>query len=570
MRSAQEEPSAWSRYGAIALLVTCVFVLFGRILGHPFIAFDDFEFILRNPQVTHPGNSFLDQLFTPEVGYIVPVTVNFEAFLNWIGSGRPWIFHGAALLLHAVFVVQLFMLGLRLTQRVWLSTLTCLLFALHPLVVEPVSWAICLKDLLMANLALAATRCFLSLATRPPGASGGIIGAAGAVGFSILAMFAKPSAVLLGWGWLGYLGARWIYVREDPAATSSGLNPAAIKAAGVVVISGMIIGLMSWFSHNTLLGNAVVPVESTLATPLLVLGEHVLHILWPVSLHPLYSLRLDSGLLSPGVWLGIATVIAWLLWVFSVRKKPRWLLFPLLAAAVYLPVSGVLSFNRLMSDSYMYFPLAMLAMSLALWLVDVLSRVRARWVQRVGPVVLILAVGLLALRSSKQIDRWQGGAALWAPVIQAFPGSALANFLAADEYFARRQFDDAVSAFRQGYQIKYAPEYLAEFGMALLMARKLNDAECVLIEAIYNGDDFQLALFNYAMLLYRYRERAPVYPEQAAFLLSYYLQEARAGRSRALPGMVDRLTKRVRELGAKAASPPNWPVRSCVILHLLR
>jgi hypothetical protein len=221
----------------------------------------------------------------------------------------------------------------------------------------------------------------------------------------------------------------------------------------------------------------------------------------------------------------------------------------------------------MMSDSYMYFPLAMLAISMALWLADMLSDIRPRWVQLVCLVSLICVAGLLALRSNRQIDRWQGGKALWVPVIHDFPECDLAYFLAADEYVVRRQFDDAVSAFRQGYQVRYAPERLTEFGMALLMAKYLDDAECVLIEAIFHGNAYQLALYNYAILLSYYHERTPNYPEQATFLMQRCVQEARAGRLPLLPGMVDGLTKQLSKLGTKAASPPTWPVGNCAILH---
>ncbi len=563
-----EKPAAWSYYGGIALLVAGVLVLFGRILGHPFVAFDDVEYILKNPQVINPGNSLLDQLFTPHVGYIVPVAVNFEAFLYWIGDGSPGFFHGAALLLHAAFVVQLFLLILGLSRRFWLSAIAGLLFAMHPLVVEPVSWAICLKDLLMANLLLGATRCFLSLATRPPGSSRGVGLAVGAAGLSILAMFAKPSAVLVGFAWLGFLGAGWLSARGDPAAKPGKPHRVATIVTLVVAASGIIIGLMSWFAHNTILGDTDVPGSSVLVAPFRVLGEQITHIIWPVSLHPLYSFRLDSGWISAGTWLGFAAVIAWFLWVYSVRKRPLWLLFPLMAALVYLPTSSILPFKRMISDSYMYFPLAMLTVSMAVWLARVFSKIRVRWVQPVGLVFLSLATGVFALRSSQQIDRWEGGKALWRPVIQEFPGCDLAYFLAADEYFSRRQFDDAVSAFRHGYQLRYAPEYLVKFGMALFMARQLEQAECVLIESIYRGEESQLALHNYAMLLSYQLERGIAYPEHAKFLIPKCLQAAGSGGFGRLPGMIERLRSQLGKLGGEAAGHPDWPVRNCAILEL--
>ncbi|HMI91723.1 MAG TPA: hypothetical protein VK509_10195, partial [Polyangiales bacterium] len=47
---------------ACALLALAVIALFGRIVGFPFLAFDDAELILRNPQVTAPLRAPVDLL----------------------------------------------------------------------------------------------------------------------------------------------------------------------------------------------------------------------------------------------------------------------------------------------------------------------------------------------------------------------------------------------------------------------------------------------------------------------------------------------------------------------------
>src|SRR5262245_42255174 len=94
----------WLAYAALAIVVLATYV---RVLWFPFIAYDDAELILSNPQVTQPWAAPLDLLMTPHAGYIVPVTVSLEALLFALSHGQAWSFHAAALVFHAACAVQL-------------------------------------------------------------------------------------------------------------------------------------------------------------------------------------------------------------------------------------------------------------------------------------------------------------------------------------------------------------------------------------------------------------------------------------------------------------------------------
>jgi hypothetical protein len=323
-----------------------VVALFAPVVAFPFIAFDDAELIVRNPQITAPLAAPLDLLLTPHVGYVVPVTIAFEAALFALAHGAPLAFHAAALGLHALLASQLLSFARRLGLCLPFAFAAALVFAVHPLVLQPVAWAICLKDLLMANLALASTRAFVAAGERE-GHSGQAVRA---VLLALLAMLSKPSASLIGFAWLAHLIARRAH---------GGAPAPALRAALATSALGTLLGAASRFSHNALLG-ANGDAGWTPLAPLIVLGRQLTHVVWPVDLLVLYPDPSDERAPLPAIAAGVLGVLGIALLTRRVRNSPAALLLVALALAIYLPTSDLLPFARVMSDSYMYLPLACL------------------------------------------------------------------------------------------------------------------------------------------------------------------------------------------------------------------
>jgi hypothetical protein len=537
---------------AHAALATVVLVLFGPVLWHPFIAFDDAELILRNPQVTDPLAAPLDLFFTPRVGYVVPVTVALEAGLFALAHGKAWAFHAAALALHALFASQLLVFGRQLGLRLAPAFAAALVFAVHPLVVQPVAWAICLKDLLMANFALGATRAFLrageGTAVRGNRATLAVI-------LASLAMLSKPTATLIGFAWLAYLIAR----RAGAPSPRTSLL-AAVLTAGL----GAIVGFASRFSHDVFLG-ANGEASWTPLGPWIVLGRHLTHVLWPHDLLVLYpDPAVDPApLVAAGLGALGALCIAVCAW--RVRRTPGAVLVLALALAIYLPTSGVLPFARVMSDSYMYLPLACICIGAA-WAAMRALRATSPNLER---TVAFAAAGLvlaLAAGSHAQLPRWSGGTALWQPVVNAHPRLAMAHRLMGDELVFRDQPARAANAYRHAFALEYDARYLLEFGTVLGMAGRIADAECVLIEACAYGPDHGYAVFNYAALLAFHSEYAPRYPAIAAQLL-HEVDALRRSKKIAWPVALEPgLLEQLDRVGGRAGQPQAWPQRNCPVL----
>lgn len=125
------------------------FAVYGLSLNNHFVAWDDNYLIVSNPIIkgfswkntVNAFTTFDPELYDPLI--FIVYQLNFA-----IGGIDPFMFHFTNLVLHtlnALFVCWLLMM---LTRRKWLAIFGGLLFAIHPLNTEAVSWAAALKDVL--------------------------------------------------------------------------------------------------------------------------------------------------------------------------------------------------------------------------------------------------------------------------------------------------------------------------------------------------------------------------------------------------------------------------------------
>jgi hypothetical protein len=534
-----------------AAIVVC---LFARAAPHPFIAYDDTKFLLENPQVVDPRLS-LAQLLTPTVGYIVPVTIAVEAVLYRIGDGNALPFHLLGILLHVTATLGVARLARRCCGDARVAAGSALLFALHPLVVEPVCWASGLKDLLMANLALVATRLFIELAEsgerdrrHAPAFT--------AVLLATLGCLSKPTAVFLGLSWLAYIASR-------RAAGKSFERRAAVVAA-VVLLLGCAIGAASRISHDEILVGEDRPAFD-LATVFWAVGLQSAHVVWPMSLAPAYPLPIEGSSSVPLIGLGVAVVAALLAALIAARRQPFVVLGLTMAIGSYLPVSGILPFNRVVADSYMYLPLAstaiVAAIAIALLQARAGSSPRLAAGLAVGGVLALASV--LGVVTHRQITRWGEGSRLWNEEVDSHPTWDRGRILLADELVYSGHAASAADEFRTVFRRHYYPNELTRFGIALGMAGRLDDAECVLIEAALFDADRSRALQNYAIALSQDPDRTPVYPEMAAVLLPQFVQRLEAGAVSFPPQLRLGLAAQRRRASTAPAAPPGWVKGSC-------
>jgi len=389
-------------FGIAAISCALIAVCQLPSLRFGFLDWDDGLHVAKNPAVIAPGAVPLsDLLTTPALGYPIPVTVASYALEAHLLGLAPWHFHLVNVLLHLACCAFVFAIARRLGTRDLGAACAALLFGLHPVVAEPVSWVTGRKDLLAAVLGLAAVWiAWPPCSSRRRGAS---------VACYVLGLLAKPAiapvcllaawerrnrtralvpyfAVLAPIALLGVLGQRAAGALSDPERAGASYLRAFWYALG---------------HHMRLAFGLEEPTAKYLPVP------------WPPGFEP--SIDLLPLL---------AAATGMLLYRALPKDQRRAAGFGLAwAVLTYLPVSNLIPLARYLADSYLYLPLIGLA-----WFagagVDALvlrfGRLQPMLRWALPALVLVLCVpGFMRSQA-----RFADDQALWAHTRARFPDNA--------------------------------------------------------------------------------------------------------------------------------------------------
>jgi len=413
--------ASWTRFFPVIFLVLATVLVFWPVSGHQFLKYDDPVDVYKNPYLQQPSLENLLHFWRyPYEGLYTPLTYTLFALAAWAPSllpaahpagiaPDPRIFHSLNLFLHLLSVlvvwriIHLLLTRTRPTETPladsvdtlpleWAACGGALLFAIHPLQIEPVAWVAGLKDVLCGLLSLTAVWHYLLYAAAKTGSRPRLHYWL-ATGAFVLALLAKPTAVVV--PVIAWLLAAWGWRRSWRE-----------QVAGLPLwfLIALAWGLLTrWVQPGT--GLDFIP---ALWERPLIGGDAVVFYLYklvlPLRFGPDYG-RTPEFVLKHG-WLLLTGSVPWILaaWIGLKRKQLPWLAA---ATGVFvvglLPVLGLIPFSfqrySTVADRYVY--LAMLGPALALawgltW--------PKKYFAAVGGVILL---GLFILGSVIQIPYWQ-------------------------------------------------------------------------------------------------------------------------------------------------------------------
>jgi tetratricopeptide (TPR) repeat protein len=144
----------------VLVLVAATVATYLGSLGNGFVAFDDDKSIWYNEYIKHP--TFSGIFGAQSLGMYAPVTIlGYTVVYQLFGENAP-AFHVAGLLVHLLNVVLAYYLMLRIQDRTWAAFFVALMFGVHPMLVEPVSWVSGLSTPIFSCFYLVSLHLFLS------------------------------------------------------------------------------------------------------------------------------------------------------------------------------------------------------------------------------------------------------------------------------------------------------------------------------------------------------------------------------------------------------------------------
>ena len=394
---------------AVAIPLALAVVAFVHVLGYPFVNWDDPSHFLDNPLAAHPLAHGWTGLFWSDIGYPAPVLLLSFALDRVLFGLSPAPYHAENLALHLANITMLYALARRMRLSPAHACAVAVLFAVHPLVAEPVSWTTGRKDVLSTAMLLAAVH----LASRgsdedDPRAKGKWIAPNLLAVLSVLVLPRMVVAPLL------------IVVLVHGIRPAWSLRRMALRMAPSVPFAVGIVAL----GAREIAELGAVPARRWMDVPLDIGGAWALqlsHLVWPVDLLS-YYIRVPG---DPPVWgmvLAVAAgVAAFGLAVARTSKDSPVRTGLLVALIAYAPVSCVFRIVRWTADSYMYTPI----LGLSIAVVPVVARAWPKNLARFGMWACAALAATLALLAFTASERYRSSTGVWAGSIARYPNEPL-------------------------------------------------------------------------------------------------------------------------------------------------
>ncbi|MEO6434479.1 MAG: tetratricopeptide repeat protein [Tepidisphaeraceae bacterium] len=410
---------------ALTLLVVLVSITFSPVVSFDFTSWDDYDTVARNPRLAPPTPRSMVSFWTePHMDLYVPATYTLWALVANASPQapvppvrstlNPRAFHGLNLMLHVAAACVVLLILHELFASAAAALAGALVFAVHPVQVEPVAWVSGMKDVLFGLLALVAIWQYLRLARDHargvpllPSERWGRFALATTA--FVLAMLAKPTAVVV----------PVVVIVIDRILIGRQLKQVLRSAWPWLVLA---VPCVIW----TKLAQPAVHAQEAAAIwarPLVAadaLAFYLSKLIWPATLAFDYG-RTPQRVLASGAaywsWI-VPTVVALGVWRWK-RRTPALAAGGIVFVVVLLPVLGLVPFDfqaySMVADHYLYLAVLGVAMIVA-W---GLSRTQ-KLASFTAAAIIVAALGM---RSFAQTWTWRNSHSLFTHALQVNPQS---------------------------------------------------------------------------------------------------------------------------------------------------
>ena len=489
---------------AIAVLTL---IVYGPMIDHGFISFDDDDYITDNPIVRRglTVDGFVWAFASPHVYNWHPLTwLSHMADVQLFGLNAG-AHHMVGLLLHSGNALLLFFLLRAMTGTLWRSAAAAALFALHPLHVESVAWAAERKDLLSTLFWFITVGLYLRYVKHP-----GIRRIWPVCLCYAAGLMAKQMAVTL--PFLLLLIDYWPLGRLRPAPTAPAASVLTRDAAaanrpehgearppragGDKTLSslwpriGPLIGeklpLFVLAAGASLLiyliqtqtgivkSAAEFPFSARLANALVAYVAYLFKTLYPLHLAVFYP---HPGTALP-LWqaAGAALLLAAITVTVLRSRKPYLVVGWLWYLGTLVPVIGLVQVGiQGMADRYTYVPLIGIFIMAAWGVPDLVDRWRSR--NAVLACAAAGGLGALAILTWLQVGTWRNNITIYSHAVEVTAGNYWAEYNLGLALMAGDRDDEALPHFQEAVRLQpgYADAYL-NIGVIQAKRGRLDDA----------------------------------------------------------------------------------------------
>ena len=471
------EPEAQSRFqprllltGAIIMVCTAVVWTHWPALSAQAMSFDDDQYLTQNLLVQTPGwpsaKRFLTEIFEPSTvgGYYQPLTM-ISLMADYASGGRPdnlMPFHRTSLVLHAANTALIIILLYLLFGRVWIAAGIGLLFGVHPMTVEPITWVGDRKTLLAALFALWCLILHVCYVKK-----NGRLYYLGSLLMYLFAVMSKPTAIpvpalmLLIDIWpLGRRGKR-IFTEKIPFFAT-------------MFVFAIITYISQGRTAGVELAGGYGPAK-ILSVLCYSITFYFHKIIWPVNLtsqYPPARLELTNPVIAASV---IGVIISIVILITSLRWTRALFVGCFFFLVGLLPTIQIFRFSYVFtSDKYAYLPVVGLLMLLAL----LLKRLSAKPIVRTVAVIIVLLLATAEAGATRRyLVYWRDTTSLCERMLSLAPDAAAIHDMLGRALAGEGRIEEAMEHYRRALELEPddALTY-SNLGIALAAQGKMDEA----------------------------------------------------------------------------------------------
>ncbi|MBI9089879.1 MAG: tetratricopeptide repeat protein [Desulfobacterium sp.] len=507
------------------LIVAIALAVYANSVTNEFINWDDDELIVNNESIRSLNVADLLDLFLPEKGKTFqPVRVLSYCIDYRLFKFSPAGYHIHSILLHGFAGVFLFLSLNVLIPHIApsqepfadsvssispykLSALfTALLFVVHPVNVEAVTWLSGRKYTLLTFWGFLSFYLFVKSTEREvlrPGL------AAGAFAAWLITIFSSPFGIVF-----PVLFFLYDYCREDS------LNPFVVlkhryKSHIPYLIFFSIALFLFWYTilgggtGGTMIGTFAENAGARGITMFRILFDYLRNLILPFWLVCRYIDDLTVSFMNWKVIAASLGMIAGILYtVKSIRNKNR---FPLFCFGwtfvTWLPVSNLIPISTKMADRYLYLPAVGLFLLFTYFFITFFSGLTSEKLKKLGvnlfPVILIIFFSVMTVQRNRV---WQNSETLWLDCIEKEPN--VLAYIAIGQVLAKQnRLDEALANVKKALKINPAEKRVhSDLGVIYSRMKRFDLALKHLKLALEIDPDFFDAQYNLGNTLQRMGE----------------------------------------------------------------
>ncbi len=475
--------SADAQLIAVVSLVVIVFLCYANSLGNEFV-FDDFLLVLGNSRIRSISPALFWNSYRPirDISYAIDYAL-------W--GERAFGFHLTNLVIHAANVLLVFALIRRFTESLVTATLAALIFAVHPIQTDAVTYISGRRDLLFTFFYLLAFHSYLTYYRRRWSLQAVVYFVLFFLlwALSLLSKEMAASLPILIFVWhycdaweeeerswwrqsahtagKAFKREQWLYISLWLIGIAFTLYWVFIKGASQRVTAGKINYWGGSFYTNFL-------------TVMRVHAWYLKQLVYPTPIAQyLGSFEISRSIFDWRVVLSMAVVGGALGGGFLLLKRDKLMAFAVLSYfVILLPVSQIIPHHELLADHYLYLPM----MSFGLFAAMLARRISRSGVidKRVPYLVAAAAVIILAVMTVFQNRTWKDERTLWTANYKAVPNSPRAALNLGNTY-QETEPERAKELFKRALELDPTPDIKDKLydrlAVILIDEKKFDEAE---------------------------------------------------------------------------------------------